>query len=291
MIHEIKNEFLTVKADTKGAILWSVTDRENWEYIWQGEERYWNERGANLFPYIARMWEKSYTFQGKTYHMDIHGFAKDTEFQYQPSGEDELVFVMEDSEETLQQYPFHFSFEVRYKLTGKTLQVQYAVENRDSKTMYFGVGGHPGFNVPMEEGLAFHDYVLEFFKSCSPSRVLFSQECFVEGSAPYILDKDKEIRLRHNLFDEDAIVLEGTSGEVTLHSEKGKKGVKMSYQDMPYVGFWHMPCTDAPYVCIEPWSSLPSRQGITEDLEKQENLISLEAGKKRTLSWSMEILG
>ncbi len=290
MIYEIKNEFLTVRADTKGAILWSVTDHENWEYIWQGEEKYWNERGANLFPYIARMWEKSYTFQGKTYHMDIHGFAKDTEFQYQSAGADELVFVMEDSEETLQQYPFHFCFEVRYKLTGKNLLVQYTVENKDSKTMYFGVGGHPGFNVPMEEGLAFHDYVLEFSKNCSPNRVLFSQECFVEGKAPYILDGEKEIRLRHNLFDEDAIVLEETSGEVTLHCKSGKKGVKMSYQDMPYVGFWHMPCTDAPYVCIEPWSSLPSRQGITEELEKQENLLSLEAGKRRTLSWSIEIL-
>ena len=94
----------------------------------------------------------------------------------------------------------------------------------------------------------------------------------------------------HNIFDEDAIVLEETSGQVLLHSLKGKKGVRVDYPDMPYIGFWHMPCTDAPYVCIEPWCSLPSRQGITEDLEKQENLLSLESGKERQVSWTMEII-
>ena len=52
----------------------------------------------------------------------------------------------------------------------------------------------------------------------------------------------------YNLFDEDAIVLEKTSGEVLLHSTKGQKAVKVSYVDMPYVGFWHMPCMDA--ICL-----------------------------------------
>ena len=35
MKYEISNEFLKVKADTEGAILWSVTDKDGFEYIWQ----------------------------------------------------------------------------------------------------------------------------------------------------------------------------------------------------------------------------------------------------------------
>ena len=65
MKYEISNEYLKVKADTEGAILWSVTDKDGFEYIWQGDDRYWNEHGANLFPYIARLWEKSYIFRGE----------------------------------------------------------------------------------------------------------------------------------------------------------------------------------------------------------------------------------
>ena len=290
MRYEISNEFLTVQADTNGAVLWSVTDKDGFEYIWQGDERYWNERGANLFPYIARLWEKTYIFQGKSHHMDIHGFAKDSVFTCEKVSENELVFTLEDSEETLAQYPFHFQLEIRYQLLGKALKVLYSVRNKDVKTMYFGIGGHPGFNVPMEDGLSFEDYELKFSEPCKPQRILFSKECFVEGKSPYQLTADRSILLRHNLFDKDAIVLEKTSGEVSIHSAKGKRAVKVSYPDMPYVGFWHMPCTDAPYVCIEPWCSLPSRQGVTENLEKQENLLILEAGNERQVSWTMEIL-
>ena len=34
MKYEISNEFLKVKAATEGAILWSVTDKDGFEYIW-----------------------------------------------------------------------------------------------------------------------------------------------------------------------------------------------------------------------------------------------------------------
>ena len=50
----------------------------------------------------------------------------------------------------------------------------------------------------------------------------------------------------------------------------------METKGLPYLGIWHMPHTDAPYVCIEPWSSLPSRKDVIEDLETQENLQILQ---------------
>jgi hypothetical protein len=49
----------------------------------------------------------------------------------------------------------------------------------------------------------------------------------------------------------------------------------VEFPQMPYVGFWHWPKAEVPYVCIEPWSSLPSRKDRVEDLEQQENLLSL----------------
>ena len=42
MKYEISNEFLKVKADAEGAILWSVTDKDGFEYIWQEVEE-WDE--------------------------------------------------------------------------------------------------------------------------------------------------------------------------------------------------------------------------------------------------------
>ena len=58
---------------------------------------------------------------------------------------------------------------------------------------------------------------------------------------------------------------------------KGKSRSGNGNKGAALFGIWHMPHTDAPYVCIEPWSSLPSRKGVVEDLETQENLQALKA--------------
>ena len=54
-----------------------------------------------------------------------------------------------------------------------------------------------------------------------------------------------------------------------VYKRQGTRRVTVSYPDMDYIGFWHATLTEAPYVCIEPWSSLPSRQDIVEDLSSR----------------------
>ena len=57
----------------------------------------------------------------------------------------------------------------------------------------------------------------------------------------------------------------------------GVSKVTVSYPDFRYLGFWHKPKTDAPYVCVEPWTSLPSREGIVEDLSLQSDRLHFDA--------------
>ena len=53
-------------------------------------------------------------------------------------------------------------------IKNEALTVAYEVINRDTRPMYFGLGGHPGFNVPLAEGLRFEDYRLRFSADCRP---------------------------------------------------------------------------------------------------------------------------
>ena len=158
--------------------------------------------------------------------------------------------------------------------------------------MYFGIGGHPGFNVPFETGLKFDDYYVEFNEVGASKRVTFSEDCFVMDGQfePFKLNSDNRYQLHHGMFDEDAIILTDMPRQITLASDKGQKKIQVSYPDMDYLGLWHMHHTDAPYICIEPWSSLPSRKGVIEDLAKQDNLISLGAGESYENCWAVEIL-
>ena len=56
---------------------------------------------------------------------------------------------------------------------------------------------------------------------------------------------------------------------------------------MPYLGVWHIPCTDAPYVCIEPWCSLPSASGTVTVLEEKPDLLTLAPQEIYRNHWSI----
>lgn len=258
------------------------------DYLWQGDPAYWEDKAPNLFPYIGRLVDKTYTYRGRPYRLDIHGFVKDRQLTCaQQNGA--LIFELASDAETRAAYPFDFVYRVRYALKEQTLIVTYEVENKSDETMFFGIGGHPGFRVPLGEGLMFSDYKLVFDAPCSPRRVLFSDDCFVAGDEAYPLRDGRTILLRHDLFDDDAIILSGTSGMVTLKSDKGSRAVTVSYPGFDYIGFWHRPQTDAPYICIEPWSSLPARSGMIEELTEQPGLVKLEEGGTYRNEWTITL--
>lgn len=291
MLYTICNEHISVQIQDKGAELWSVIDNDGTEYLWQGDEKYWGDRAPNLFPYIARMTNGQYLFNGKIYHMDIHGFAKDMIFKAEQISDSHVVFSITNTEDTYAQYPYQFCFSIIYKLEGRKLNITYYVRNDDEKTMYFGVGGHPGFNVPFEKNTCFEDYYLEFVSAKDVKRVGFSEDCFVTGeSEEFSLENGVKLPLSHNMFDDDAIVLADMASSVALKTRMGAKEICVTYPNMTYLGIWHMPKTDAPYICIEPWSSLPSRKNVVEDLETQPGLVVLEAKCEYENGFTIEVI-
>ena len=290
MLHTIQNAFLAVTVSEQGAELQSILGSDGTEYLWQGDPAYWTDRAPNIFPYVARLTQGSYYLDGVLYHMNIHGIALYSRFRRVSNDGVKLVMELTDDESTYQKYPRRFSFQVIYTLEKDTLSITFRIENRDEKVMYFGIGGHPGFRVPLAEGLRFEDYQLRFHAPCQPKRVGFTEDCFLNGqSEPYPLQQDRYLPLRHDLFDDDAIVLNDMARAVTLESDSDSHSITVSFPDMPYLGIWHMPRTDAPYVCIEPWSSLPSTKNQIAVLEQQPDLLTLAPGKNLENTWTIQL--
>lgn len=289
MNYKIKNEYLTVEISSKGGELRSIQDTEGTEYIWQGNPDSWDESGPNLFPYIGRTTKKLYTYQGQHYHMPLHGFLSSSEMELKEQTENSLSLCLKTSDETLEVWPFHFLLTITWKLDNSTLTVTYQVHNQENKTMYFGIGGHPGFHLPLNTNLTFEDYRVDFGENATPQQILLSDDCFVlEKTVPFTLENKRYLSLSHDLFEKDAIVMKNMPKQITIESPKDHKKICVSFPDMEYLGLWS--CNSAPFVCVEPWSSLPSRKDIIEDLETQPNLISLKSGKQYINTWNISII-
>ena len=283
----IRNKDLTLTVDTLGAQMMHL-QKNGTEYLWQGDAQYWDARAPHLFPFVGRLTGDCYRLGDTVYPMTIHGFAAALQFAVTESREDRVVLELTNNQETEKQYPFRFLLRVIYQLTEDRLDITYQVENMDSVTMPFGIGGHPGFRVPLIPGEDFEEYTIFFSNPCQPDRVGFTPALYLSGrDERYPLKENRRIDLRHELFDQDAIVLKNISREVTLLSNQSGKGVRVTFPQMPYLGIWHRPCTDAPYVCIEPWSSLPSRQDVIEDFYCRSDMIQLDPGHVYENTWSI----
>ncbi len=287
MDYIIKNDQITVTISDMGAEMMSIK-KDGCEYLWQGDSKYWAGRACNLFPICGRLTNGIYTYKGKEYAMMLHGFAKVSQFEMAEQKEDSITFLLWSDEETRKMYPFDFQYFVQYTLKGNTVEMKYTVRNTGNKTMYSAFGGHPGFNVPLDNG-SFEDYYLEF-KCEKPAKKMVFDSCYTtDDTVPFELEDGKILRLDHSLFDNDAIFIRDMCKTVTLKSDKTKRSVTVKYPEFQYLGFWHKPQTDAPYVCIEPWSSLPGRQDVVEDLSCRSDLIHLRPDDRFINTWSITI--
>lgn len=275
----LQNEELRVEIKPLGAEIISIY-KSGLEYLWQGAPEFWQGQSPNCFPFIGRLFSAGYTYKNNRYEMPIHGFAKTQEFSVRQSTAQSAVFSISQTEETLKIYPFYFDFRIGYRLAGSLLTVEYTVHNSGRETLYYGVGAHPGFNVPLAGD--FEHWQLDFEHNCQPMTVAQSADCLItSGDKPFENICAGVIPLKHALFDEDAFILYDMPKKVTLKSKQNRQGVSVSYPDMKYCAFWHKPKTNAPYVCIEPWSSLPGRSGIIEDIETMPAMLRLNAGQTR----------
>lgn len=291
MIYTIENDYLQVKVSSLGAELMSIINKANSkEYLWQGDSKYWAGRAPIMFPICGRLYEGKYTYLGKEYTMPNHGIARASEFSLKSAISDKITLSLEANEETKAHYPFDFTFNVTFKLVKSTLEISYNVVNNDTCELIFAVGGHPAFNVPINNQGSFEDYYVEFANSCNAIRVDFSPTCFcTKNDKEFTQGGTKRIDLAHNLFDDDAIFLYNIDKSITLRSDKHAGSIKLKYDRMKYVGLWHMPKTDAPYICIEPWSSIPANEGAIDDLLTKEEMIHLPSGYSYNNTYSITI--
>jgi galactose mutarotase-like enzyme len=283
----IQNNHLQVSIQEKGAELQSIFHKIfNIEYLWSGDPQFWGKKSPALFPIVGTLKNNSYTYQDKAYELSRHGFARDKVFSVTAQTDESVTLSIESDDSTLAVYPFHFRFNIIYTLHQDKLTVTYEVENTGPSEMYFSVGGHPAFKLPLIGGTVYEDYELEFNKTETTGRWPLSKEGLIEKKPLPLLQNTNILPLSKALFNHDAIVLKHLqSDSVRLVSSRTQHGLRFTFIGFPYLGLWAAPGAD--FICIEPWCGIADNVDASSNWPDKEGLNQLAVGKMFEASWQV----
>ncbi len=282
----LENDCITVAFHTKGAELRSVYHKKfHIDYLWNGDETYWNRCSPVLFPIVGKVKNNTYTYQGQEYQLSQHGFARDTEFVVEQHDQNSITFSMSSTDQTKLIYPFDFQLNITYTLLESSLVVAYHVINKGATEQLFSIGAHPAFNCPLEEGLSFEDYFLEFEKEEITPRLLFGEGAVSRKTEPVFAPNSNTIPLHLDLFGKkDAIILKDLrSTYMDLKSKRGERGLRFTFEGFPYMGIWTKP---GPFICIEPWFGIADFEDADGKLEHKEGICKLAVGEDFNASYT-----
>lgn len=264
----LRNQYLSVLVNEFGAELTSVKAEDDADYIWQADPAYWKRHAPILFPIVGRLKDNQYVYQGKTYQMTQHGFARDQQFQVVDQTETAVTLLLNQNADTLAKYPFNFNLRVHFELHAHELAIRFTVENPSDQLMLFSLGAHPGFNVPFAGAGNFTDYFIRVAPKAKYRKIPLKPP-YSDPADPQELDFTKPLSLNHELFKNDALVLDlkGQQTTLMLANTQNDHGVAVSLTKAPYVGIWSPYPKQAPFVCIEPWWGLADPINTTGHLE------------------------
>jgi galactose mutarotase-like enzyme len=284
----LENEILKVGVASKGAELQSIFHKgTELDYLWSGDPAFWAKRSPVLFPIVGSLKNNSYYYQGKSYQLPRHGFARDMEFEVEKQTSKEIILLLTSNADTKKNYPFDFEFRIRYQLRGDELSTEYLVTNTGTDLLLFSVGGHPAFRLPLTADTVYADYYLKFEEIENLPRWPISKDGLILPHTIPVLENSNRLNLRKSLFYQDALVFKyPVSSEISLISSKTKQGLQFHMGEFPFLGIWA--AKDADFICLEPWCGIADSVSGNQKLEEKEGIEKSAPGKIFSRQWRVK---
>lgn len=251
--------------------------------LWHADPKFWARHAPVLFPIVGRLKDHKYEFEGKSYSLPQHGFARDSVFHLVQQTSNRLEFSLRSNEKTKENYPFDFEFRTAYQLDGNKLTQTFCVTNLGASEMLFSVGAHPAFAMPKP----FQEYDLSFEKAELNLKQTTLKEGLLDQQQNLMLENDRILSLNHELFENDALVFEQlNSKSITLNHGK-EKMLTMEFEGFPHFGIWTKP--GAPFICLEPWLGHADKVDASGKLSEKAGISSLDSGQSKSVGFSMTV--
>jgi galactose mutarotase-like enzyme len=262
---------------------WKIGARD---MLWPSDAEIWPAIAPVLFPTCG--WSRNGRIRiGETFYpMPVHGFAAQSVFKAEQTGEQSIRFTLRADAQTRAHYPFDFTLALIYRLEPQALAVSFELRNEGGSIMPYAVGLHPGFALDWTKG---------------PHRFLFGAEerpevpviapggLFSQRRRPVPL-AGRALDLTPDLFSAEALCfLDMQSRGFALEAPDGR--LRIDAPDFPHLVLWNR--GGAPFLVIESWTGTGDPEGFEGTFLERPSMILLEAGQARThhVRYSWEPLG
>lgn len=212
-----------------------------------------------LFPIFGRLKDGRYTWDGREYAMEIHGFGHTNPWQIAAHSDAMLRLVLETNERTLEQYPFRFRVTLEFTVQDGTLSIAQTYENCGANPMPYNFGFHPYFLTEKPENIRVETTADTFFD-------------FAVGGSPF---GHGEVAVTMPPgAPETGAALMGVHGPTILHNAAEGKKLTMEFDDSFHT---HVLWTQAgrKFLCVEPVNG-------TADGLNTGNYLTLAPGERKT---------
>ena len=288
-MHILENEALSLAIADKGAELSRVWDKDlSCERLWSADPAVWNRHAPILFPFVGRVIDGKYRLDGREYEMKTqHGFARDLDFVCTEEEADSLCQVLCSTAETRAHYPFDFRLQVCHRLDAENprlLHIEWELRNTGGETMYYAIGGHPGFLPP--EGTKKEDCFLGFPGKTSLRYISANPAGFALPDTVHELElTDSRVPYGATL-PETWIFEDHQLDAVQLLRPDGSPWVTMRCGDFPILAVWANPA--GPFLCLEPWIGRCDDEGFAGDISEKACEAALAPGECARIGYSIE---
>jgi len=273
----LSSAVLSCSIDRLGAELHRLSGADGREYLWNGDPDIWSGRAPILFPIVGMLAGGEYRWQGRTYALEKHGFARRRKFAVVEQQAASATLRLTADDATRRVYPFEYELDLRFALA-EALTVTATVRNRGDGAMPFSFGFHPAFNWPRD----------------GDARIVFDAR---EAGPVWRMDRDGLIArseplsgdgltlaLDDGLFADDAMILRDVASR-GMRFNSGETSVRVTWDNLPDLGLWTKP--GAPYLCIEPWAGFNDLAGFDGDISEKPGIVLLAPGSSWTASMTI----
>lgn len=258
-------------APERGGIIYSYGVQGE-ELLYLNEETFFNKdknvRGGIpiLFPISGQLANGTYEWEGKTYTMSNHGFARNASWEVigqETDNRASLSIRITSNEQTKLSYPFDFTVIFTYVLEGGKLTIKQEYNNVGESPMPIYPGFHPYFKTS-EKNLAYETDATKYYD--------------------YNDDQVKQFTGTIDLTNlkESVVFLDSNDSSISFSDPAVKKRIKLSYgEQFKYIVLWTESGNE--FVCVEPWMAK------TDELNRKEELVMINGKESLVTEFSIEL--